>query len=427
MNKEYGFETKAIHQGFKKDHTGARAVPIYQTSSYLFEDTKHAADLFALDQKGFIYSRIMNPTVEVFEERMAALENGVGALATSSGQAAETLSILNIAGSGDQIVSSSSLYGGTINLFEHTLSKLGIEVRFVEPSDMDGFQKAITPHTKALYAESIGNPSLDVLDLEALSAVAHSNGIPLIIDNTLASPYLLRPLDWGADIVIHSATKFICGQGTTIAGVIIDSGRFDWNESEKFKGLNQPDPSYHGLVYTKKFGKAAYINKARVQLLRDLGACLSPFNAFLLLLGLETLAVRMERHSKNAMAVAEHLDQHPQVNWVRYPGLDSHPTYHLARKYLNKGYGAMVSFGIKGGLPAGQKFIESLQLFSHLANIGDAKSLAIHPATTTHQQLSREQRIASGITDDFIRLSIGLETLEDIMGDLNQALDHAKS
>lgn len=378
MSKKYGFETRAIHQGFKKDSTGSRAVPIHQTSSYLFEDTAHAADLFALDKPGYIYSRIMNPTVEVFEERIASLEQGVGALATSSGQAAETLSILNIAGSGDQIVSSSSLYGGTFTLFEHTLAKLGIEVKFIKPSDLEGFDNAVEKNTKAIYAESIGNPNLDVLDIKALSEIAHSHGIPLIIDNTLASPYLLKPIEWGADIVIHSATKFICGNGTSIAGAIIDSGKFNWDQSDRFKSLNQPDPSYHGLVYTQKFGNAAFITKARVQMLRDMGSCLSPFNAFLLLLGLETLSLRMERHSSNALTVARYLNDHSRVNWVKYPGLDTHPTYSLAKKYLDKGYGAMVGFGIKGGLGAGKKFIESLNLFSHLANIGDAKSLAIH-------------------------------------------------
>ncbi|MGF9792042.1 homocysteine synthase, partial [Bacillus safensis] len=388
MSEERPFrlETKAIHAGQELDSaTYSRAVPIYQTSSFGFRDSDHAANLFGLQEPGNIYSRIMNPTNDVFEKRIAELEGGIGALAVSSGQAATTYSILNIAGAGDEIVSSSSLYGGTYNLFAHTLKKLGITVKFVDSSNLEELEAAITDKTKAVYAESIGNPKGDILHIEAISAIAHKHHTPLIVDNTLASPYLLRPIEFGADIVVHSATKFIGGHGTSIGGIIVDSGRFPWADSDKFKGLTEPDPSYHGLTYTEAIGEAAYITKARVQLLRDLGAALSPFNSFLLLQGLETLHLRLERHSENALKTAQFLQDHPLVDWVSYPGLESHESYELAQTYLPKGQGAILTFGIKGGREAGKKLIDSVKLFSHLANVGDSKSLIIHPASTTHQ------------------------------------------
>ncbi|WP_027092357.1 homocysteine synthase [Cohnella thermotolerans] len=416
-------ETLAVHAGQQIDPTTlSRAVPIYQTTSYGFRDTDHAANLFALKEFGNIYTRVTNPTSDVFEQRIAALEGGVGALATASGQAAIAYSILNIAGSGDEIVSATSLYGGTYNLFSTTLSKLGIKVRFVDPSDPENFRKAINDKTKALYAETIGNPKGDVLDVEAVAAIAHEHGIPLIVDNTFPSPYLLRPIDFGADIVVHSATKFIGGHGTSIGGVIVDGGKFDWTANDKFPGLTQPDPSYHGLVYTEALGPLAYIIKARVQLLRDLGAAISPFNSFLLLQGLETLHLRLERHSQNALEVARFLQGHPSVEWVSYAGLEGHPSYELAKKYLPKGQGAILSFGIKGGVEAGRKLIHSVKLFSHLANVGDSKSLIIHPASTTHQQLSPEEQQATGVTDGLIRLSVGTEAISDILYDLEQAI-----
>src|SRR5690606_14229089 len=372
-------ETLAVHAGQQPDPTtGARAVPIYQTTSYAFRNTEHAANLFALKETGNIYTRIMNPTQDVFEQRVAALEGGIGALATASGQAAITYAILNIAGAGDEIVSSSSLYGGTYNLFAHTLPKIGIKVHFVDGRDPENFRRAITPRTKALYAEIIGNPRLDVPDLEAIANIAHEHGIPFIVDNTLATPYLCRPLEHGADIVVHSATKFIGGHGTSIGGIIVDGGKFPWDNGN-FPGLTEPDPSYHGLSYTRDVGAAAYIVKARVQLLRDIGAARSPFNAFMFLQGLETLHLRMERHSENALRVAQYLSEHPLVEWVHYPGLEGHESYELAKKYLPKGQGAILTFGIRGGLEAGKRFIDALQLFSNLANVGDAKSLVIHP------------------------------------------------
>ncbi|ATY84427.1 bifunctional o-acetylhomoserine/o-acetylserine sulfhydrylase [Kyrpidia spormannii] len=424
--KQKGFETLALHAGQTVDPaTRSRAVPIYQTTSYVFRDTEHAANLFALKEPGNIYTRIMNPTQDVFEQRMAALEGGVGALATASGQAAITLALLNIAGAGDEIVSSSYLYGGTFNLFHHTLRRLGIDVKFVDPGDPEAFRRAATPRTKAFYAEIIGNPKIDILDIEAVAQVAREVGVPLIIDNTFATPYLHRPLEHGADIVIHSATKFIGGHGTSIGGVIVDGGRFDWKASGKYPGLVEPDPSYHGVSYVEAVGPAAFIVKARVQLMRDMGPALSPFNAFLFLQGLETLSLRMERHSQNALGVAQFLESHPNVRWVNYPGLESSPYAALARKYLPKGQGAILTFGIDGGVETGRKFIESLQLFSHLANVGDAKSLVIHPASTTHQQLTEEEQRASGVTPEMIRLSVGLETLEDILEDLDQALRKA--
>lgn len=415
------FDTLAVHAGQSPDPvTGSRAVPIYQTTSYVFQDTDHAARLFALQEPGNIYTRLMNPTTDVFEQRVAALEGGVGALALASGQAAATFAILNIAGAGDEVVAASTLYGGTYNLFHHTLRKLGITVHFVEPRP-EAFRAAITERTKALFAETIGNPLGNVIDIEAVAAVAHEAGVPLIIDNTFATPYLCRPFEWGADIIIHSATKFIGGHGTSIGGVLVDSGKFDWTNG-KFSGLTDPDPSYHGLRYVETFGPAAYIVKARTQLIRDIGATLSPFNSFLFLQGLETLSLRMERHSSNALAIARFLEEHPKVSWVAYPGLPSHESYPLAHKYLPNGAGAILSFGLKGGAEAGPRFIDKLNIFSLLANVGDAKSLVIHPATTTHQQLTPEEQLAAGVTPDLVRLSVGLESVEDLIEDLDQAL-----
>ncbi|BCL82934.1 O-acetylhomoserine aminocarboxypropyltransferase [Ktedonobacteria bacterium brp13] len=427
-NRSYGFETLALHAGQETadSATGARAVPIYQTTSYVFDSPEHAANLFALKQFGNIYSRIMNPTQDAFERRIAALEGGVGALATASGQSAETLAILNIAGAGDEIVSSSSLYGGTYNLFHYTFEKLGIKVHFVDGRDPENFRAAINERTKAIYAETVGNPRLDTLDIRAVADIAHENGVPLIIDNTIPSPYLVQPLKHGADIVVHSATKFIGGHGTSIGGVIVDGGTFDWAASGRFPDLTEPDPSYHGVRYVEAVGPLAYIIKARVQLLRDLGPAVTPFNSWLFLQGLETLPLRIERHSQNALRIAQFLEGHPSVDWVFYPGLESHPQHDLAKKYFTHGgYGAIVGFGIKGGLEAGKQFIRHIELFSHLANIGDAKSLVIHPASTTHAQLTPEEQVETGVTPDFIRLSIGLETVEDLIDDLDQALKAA--
>ncbi len=422
MSEQYNLETLAVHGGQEPDPaTGSRAVPLYQTTSYVFRDSDHAAALFALQEPGNIYTRIMNPTQDVFEKRVSLLEGGVGALALASGHAAISYAILNIAEAGDEIVSSSFLYGGTYNMFAVTLPKYGIKVNFVDPSDPENFRKAITPKTKALYAETIGNPRIDVLDITAVAEIAHAAGIPLIIDNTFASPYLCRPIEHGADIVVHSATKFIGGHGTSMGGVVVDSGKFDWG-SGKFPGFTQPDPSYHGIKYAEALGPLAFIIKMRVQLLRDLGACLSPFNSFLLLQGLETLHLRMERHSANALAVARFLAAHRAVSWVNYPGLETSPEYEKAGKYLPKGCGAIFTFGIKGGRAAGKKFIDSLKLFSLLANVGDAKSLVIHPASTTHSQLDPEQQEKSGVTEDLVRLSVGIENAEDIIADLEQAL-----
>ena len=421
--RKLSIETLAVHAGQEIDPTTmARAVPIYQTTSYGFRDTDHAANLFGLKETGNIYTRIMNPTTDVFEKRIAALEGGVGALAVSSGQAAITYSILNIAGSGDEIVSASSLYGGTYNLFAITLPKLGIKVKFVDPSNSENFRAAITDRTKAVFAETIGNPRGDIIDLEAVAAIAHENGIPFIVDNTFPSPYLCRPIEHGVDIVVHSATKFIGGHGTSIGGVIVDGGKFDWKASGKFPGLTEPDPSYHGVVYADALGPLAYIIKARVQLLRDMGASLSPFNSFLLLQGLETLHLRMERHSSNALRVAQYLETNEAVEWVNYPGLPSHPSYALGQKYMPKGQGAILTFGIKGGVEAGKKVINSVKLFSHLANVGDSKSLIIHPASTTHQQLSEEEQRLTGVEPGMIRLSVGTEGIDDILYDLEQAI-----
>lgn len=420
---QFKLETLAIHAGQEVDPvTLSRAVPLYQTTSYCFRDAEHAANLFALQEFGNIYTRLQNPTTDVFEKRVAALEGGAAGLATASGQAAITYAILNIAGAGDEIVSAASLYGGTYNLFSTTLAKLGIKVHFVDPTDPENFRKHITPKTKALYAETVGNPRGDVLDIAAVAAIAHEHGIPLIVDNTFPSPYLLRPIEHGADIVVHSATKFIGGHGTSIGGVIVDGGKFDWAASGKFPGLTEPDPSYHGLVYTQALGPIAYIIKARVQLLRDMGASLSPFNAFMLLQGLETLHLRMERHSENALKVAQFLEQHDAVESVSYCGLPSHPSYTLAQKYLPNGQGAIMTFEIKGGVAAGRKVIENVKLFSHLANVGDSKSLIIHPASTTHQQLSPEEQVAAGVGPGMIRLSIGTESIADIIADLDQAI-----
>ncbi|MDH2332853.1 homocysteine synthase [Paenibacillus sp. FSL M7-0802] len=421
--RKLSFETLAVHAGQQIDPTTfARAVPLYQTTSYGFRDAEHAADLFSLKEFGNIYTRLMNPTTDVFEQRIAALEGGAGALATASGAAAISFSILNIAGAGDEIVSASSLYGGTYNLFSTTLPKLGIKVHFVDSDDPENFRNAITDKTKALFAETIGNPQGNVLDVEAVAAIAHEYGIPLIVDNTFPSPYLLRPIEYGADIVVHSATKFIGGHGTSIGGVIVDSGKFDWKASGRFPGLTEPDPSYHGVVYTEAVGPIAYIIKARVQLLRDLGAAISPFNSWLLLQGLETLHLRLERHSQNALKVAQYLEGHKDVEWVSYTGLPSHPSYELAQKYLPKGQGAILTFGIKGGSQAGSKLIANVKLFSHLANVGDSKSLIIHPASTTHQQLNVEEQVAAGVKPELLRLSVGTEAIDDILYDLEQAI-----
>jgi O-acetylhomoserine (thiol)-lyase len=421
MKENYRLETLAVHAGQAPDPvTGARAVPIYQTTSYCFRDTDHAASLFALQEEGNIYTRLMNPTTGVFEERMAALDGGIGALATASGQAAIFMAIFNIAQAGDEIVAADNLYGGTYNLFHHTFPRFGIKVRFVDSSNPENFAAAITGKTKAIYAESIGNPKLDVLDIKALAEVAHAHRLPLIVDNT-AVPYLLRPIDYGADIVVYSATKFIGGHGTSLGGVIVDSGRFPWQKGN-FPLITEADQSYHGINFIEAVGNKAYIIKARVTLLRDLGPALSPFNAFLLLQGLETLHLRMVRHSKNALQVAEFLRNHPNVAWVNYPGLSDSPQFAKARKYLPKGAGAIIGFGVKGGREAGIRFINRVKLLSHLANIGDAKSLVIHPASTTHQQLTEEEQLATGVTPDFIRLSVGIENVEDIMEDLDQAL-----
>jgi O-acetylhomoserine (thiol)-lyase len=420
---QYHFDTLAIHGGQKPDPTtNARAVPIYQTTSYTFDDAGHAARLFALEEFGNIYTRIMNPTTDVFEQRIAALEGGAAALALASGQAAETLTILTLAKAGDEIISTTSLYGGTYNLFHYTLPKLGIKVRFVDAEDYAGLKRSINEDTKAIYTETIGNPKLDIVDIEELAEIAHEHGLPLIVDNTTPSPALCRPIEWGADIVINSATKFIGGHGTSIGGVIVDAGKFDWKASGRFPEFTEPDPSYHGVSYTEAFGPLAFILKARVQGLRDTGACLSPFNSFLLLQGAETLHLRLERHSENALKVAQFLEQHEDVEWVNYPGLESSRYHELAKKYLPKGAGALVTFGIKGGYEAGKEFINSLNLFSLLANIGDAKSLVIHPASTTHQQLTKEEQLETGVTPELIRLSVGIEDVRDLIADIDQAL-----
>jgi O-acetylhomoserine (thiol)-lyase len=424
--KQLQLATLAVHAGQSPDPTtGSRAVPIYQTTSYLFQDADHAGRLFALKEFGNIYTRIMNPTTDVFEKRVAALEGGAAGLATASGQAAETLTITTLAAAGDEIISTTSLYGGTYNLFHYTLPRLGITVRFVDADDFDGLRAAINDKTRAIYTESIGNPKLDVVDIERLAAIAHENGLPLVIDNTTPSPALVRPIEWGADIVVNSATKFLGGHGTSIGGVIVDAGKFDWAASGRFKEFTEPDPSYHGLSYIEAFGPVAFILKARIQGLRDTGAALSPFNAFLFLQGIETLHLRLERHSQNALAVARHLEQHPGVEWVNYPGLESSSYFARAQKYLPNGKGALITFGIKGGYDAGKKLIDSLELFSLVANIGDVKSLVIHPASTTHQQLSVEEQANTGVTPEMVRLSVGIEDIRDILSDLDQAIEAA--
>jgi len=418
----YGLGTKALHAGHKPDcATNARAVPIYQTSSYVFNSSEHAARLFALEEPGNIYTRLMNPTTDVLEKRLAEMDGGVGALAFASGSAAITTAILNLAKCGDNIVSTQYLYGGTYNLFHYTMARFGIDVKFVDTSNPANVAKAIDANTKAVFMESIGNPKNNVDDFAAISRIAHDNGLPLIVDNTVATPLLFRPIEHGADIVCYSLTKFIGGHGTSIGGAVVDSGKFDWS-SGRFPEYTTPDPSYHGLVYHQALGPLAYILKMRVTLLRDMGACLSPFNSFLFLQGLETLHVRMPRHCSNALAVAKFLEGHPCVSWVNYPGLESHPDHVRAKKYLPAGQGAILGFGIKGGRQAGAKFIDSVKLCSHLANIGDAKTLVIHPGTTTHQQLSDEEQMAAGVSPDFIRVSVGIEDAEDIIADLDQAL-----
>jgi O-acetylhomoserine (thiol)-lyase len=425
-SKKQHLATLSVHAGQEPDPaTGSRAVPIYQTTSYVFKDADHAARLFGLQEFGNIYTRIMNPTTDVFEKRVAALEGGAAALATSSGQAAETLAIFTLAGAGDEIVSTTSLYGGTYNLFHYTLPRLGITVRFVDADDFDGLRAAINPKTRAVYTETLGNPKLDIADVEKLAGIAHQQGVPLMIDNTSASPILCRPIEFGADIVVESATKFIGGHGTSIGGVIVDGGKFDWKASGRFRDFVEPDPSYHGLSYVEAFGPLAFILKARVQGLRDLGGAMAPFNSFLFLQGLETLHLRMERHSQNALAVAKHLANHPGVDWVNYPGLPSSKYYARAKKYMPDGQSALVTFGIKGGFDAGKKLINSLKLFSLLANIGDAKSLVIHPASTTHSQLTVEEQRDTGVTPELVRLSVGIEDVRDILADLNDAIEVA--
>lgn len=421
----FGFDTLSIHAGQRPDPTtGARAVPIYQTTSYVFDSTEHAAHLFALQDMGNIYTRMMNPTSAAFEERIAALESGTGAVATASGMAAQVTTMMTLLRPGDEIVSSSSLYGGTHTQFDLTLRTWGINTVFVDSSDPENYRKAITPRTRALYGETIGNPRGDVLDIQAVAEIAHEAGVPLVVDNTFATPYLCRPFDYGADIVVHSATKFIGGHGTSIAGVLVERGKFPWDNG-KFAHIVDPSPGYHGVRFYETFGDFAFVMKARCETLRDMGPCISPFNSFLLLQGLETLSLRMDRHVSNALRVAQFLHEHPAVSWVSYPGLPDNPSYELAKKYLPRGAGAIFTFGVKGGYEAGKAVINQVQLFSHLANVGDARCLIIHPASTTHQQMSEEDQLAGGVTPDLIRLSIGLENIEDILWDLDKALQAA--
>jgi O-acetylhomoserine (thiol)-lyase len=422
-DRKFGFDTLALHAGQRPDPTtGSRAVPIYQTTSYVFDDTDDAAALFALQKFGNIYTRIMNPTNAVLEERIATLEGGIGGLATASGQSAQAMAIFGLLEKGDHIVAAATLYGGTYTQFDISFRKLGIETTFVDPEDPENYRKAITPRTRLIYGETLGNPRINVLDIEKVATIAHEAGIPLMIDNTFATPYLCRPIEFGADIVTHSATKFIGGHGTSIGGLIVDSGKFAWDNG-RFPGLTEPSPGYHGMRYYETFGDFAYIMKVRVEALRDLGPAMSPFNAFMFLQGLETLHVRMERHVRNAQAVAQFLKDHRYVSWVNFPDLPDSPYHGLAKKYLPRGSGAIMTFGIKGGYEAGRAFINSMQLFSHLANVGDAKSLVIHPASTTHQQLTEEDMRAGGVTPDMIRLSIGLEDSADLLWDLDQALN----
>lgn len=419
---KYHLETLALHAGHQVDpDTLSRAVPIYQTSSYCFKDSKHAANLFALEEFGNIYTRLMNPTTDVLEKRLTALEGGVGGLCFSSGMAAITAGVLNICKANQHLIASNSLYGGTVTLFSQTFPKLGIEVTFVDPKEPKNFANAIKKNTRLIYIESIGNPKNDVLQYEEIAEIAHDNGMPVICDNTVTTPMLFRPFEYGIDIVVHSCTKFIGGHGTSIGGCVVDSGKFDWTNG-RYPELTEPDPSYHGIKYVENFGNLAYIIKARTQLLRDMGSCMSPFNAFLFLQGLETLHLRMPRHSENALKLAQWLEKQPSVNWVNYPGLKSHPDYALAQKYMPNGRGAILGFGIKAGKRAGIKFIENVKLASHLANIGDSKTLVIHPASTTHQQLTETEQIAAGVTDDYIRVSVGTEHIDDIIADFKQAL-----
>src|SRR5580692_2802745 len=421
IDRQLGFATRSLHAGHSPDAAShARAVPIYQSTSFTFKDSAHAAALFALQEFGNIYSRIMNPTTDVFEQRVASLEGGIAALATSSGQAAQFLALTSLAGEGDEIISASTLYGGTYTQLDVSFRRLGIDVKFVEPDDPENFRKAITPRTRAVYGETIANPRMNVLDIDKVAAIAHEAGVPLVIDNTMASPYLCRPIEHGADIVVHSATKFLGGHGTSIGGIIIDSGKFQW--SDKYPTITKPSPGYHGMVFSEVFGNLAYIIKVRVEGLRDFGPCISPFNSFLFIQGIETLPFRMEQHSRNAMAVAEWLGKNPAVTWVKYPGLKSSPYYALSQKYLPKGQGSVLTFGIKGGLEAGKKLIDSVKIFSHLANLGDAKSLIIHPSSTTHQQLSEEQQADAGVSKDLVRISVGIEDVDDLIWDLEQAI-----
>jgi O-acetylhomoserine (thiol)-lyase len=425
-NPELTFETRCLHAGQKPDpNTGARAVPIFQTTSYVFQDTAHAAALFNLEESGNIYTRMGNPTTTVFEDRMASLEGGAGAVAVSSGQAAQVLAATSLCQAGDEFVASSTLYGGTFTLFDATLRRFGLTPVFVEPDDPENFRRAITPRTRFLYGETIANPRMNVLDFERVAAIAHEAGVPLIVDNTFASPFLCRPIEFGADIVVQSATKFIGGHGTSIGGVIVDSGKFPWKEAVSPQ-INGPSRGYHNLIYSERFGNLAFLAKCRLEGLRDLGPCLSPFNAFLFLQGLETLGLRMARHSENALELARYLAQHPLVEWVKYPGLLSSPYHELARKYLPKGCGAVLTFGINGGMEAARTFIENLEVFSHLANVGDAKSLVLHPASTTHQQLPEADREAAGVTPDMIRVSVGLEGIDDLIRDAGRALEASR-
>lgn len=423
MTKKLSFDTIQVHGGHTPDSSSkSRAVPIYQTSSYVFDSPEHAANLFGLTEAGNIYSRLTNPTTAVLEERVAALEGGIGAVATASGMAAITYAITNIAKVGDEIVAAATLYGGTYTLFTHTFKNFGIKVNLVNPDDVANFEAAITDKTKAVYIETIGNPGINIVDIQAIADIAHKHGIPLIVDSTFASPYLCRPIEFGADIVVHSATKFIGGHGTSLGGIVVDSGKFNWDNG-KFPGLVEPDESYHGLKFWEALGGAAYITKLRVSLLRDLGACISPFNSFLLILGLETLSLRVQKHVDNAKKVAEFLNNHPKVEWVNYPGLEGNKYNDLAKKYLPKGAGSIFTFGVKGGYEAAKTIISSVELFSHLANVGDAKSLIIHPASTTHAQLDEEQQKQAGVNPELIRISIGIEDINDLIGDLSDALD----
>ena len=426
MNEKYGFDTLSVHAGYTPDsETKSQGVPIYPSTAYVFKDTEYAKNLFELKEEGYIYSRLGNPTNAILENRIAALEGGIGAVVFSSGHAAITFALLNIASSGDEIISSSAIYGGAINLLGVSFKKIGIKVRFVNPDDFEAIEKAVNEKTKAIFTETVGNPNANVADIEALAAIAHKHNLPLIVDSTFTTPYLLKPFDWGADIVIHSATKFLSGHGNSMSGVVVDSGKFNFKDNPRFPELNTPDEGYHGIVYTKDFGSAAYIVKLRVQMLRDFGACASPFNSYLAVLGIETLSLRMRKHCDNALKTAEFLKNNPNVEFVNYPALKGNKYYALSQKYMPKGCGSIFTFGLKGGKEAGIKFIESVKLFSHLANVGDVRSLVIHPASTTHSQLNSEQLKAAGITEGTIRLSIGIEDIEDIIKDLDNAINEA--